>query len=553
MNEITRIHIAKTAYDVEVTAKKQLEKYIKSVEAYTQDSEVVNDIEIRMTEILAERGVKAGGVISTSDVEAMRAQLGEPYEFAGEEGDIAIGAAASQTDRRLYRTTDGAVLGGVLGGIGAYLNVNPVWVRLAFILLLFVSFGTVLLVYIVMWLIIPQARTATEKLQLAGKGITLESIRELNSEEDAVQVHPQTPILQQVLFIGMGVTSILGGIVAFLVTTWLIIGAATFSDQFVNMTNGMTGLGDGNMWIVWLVFAIVVLGMLLLTALFGLVAYAFLKKKLNKRIVVSGVIIVALGLASFAAVLGISTSQSWRVANETRSMVRETKANLPKEFANVKAAEFTINRGKSDPNKEYFFSSSVSIRYVVDDGPARYELSALPSTKPTITVDGATAKILVTVPESFRNSFVLPTLTIYGPALDTITSHNVPVEYAGVSQQALAVSTDREGSVIVNGSYESLTATGNGSIDLTSSSIRSLTVTAQHQLTVNAGTVRDLTVTQPDVCPSNTYDSTRVTVTDVSSDSITYNGRQVPVVSHTTSCASVTIESQEDQEEHEES
>ena len=52
MNEITRIHIAKTAYDIEIAAKKQLEKYIKSLETYTQDSDVLTDIEIRMTELL---------------------------------------------------------------------------------------------------------------------------------------------------------------------------------------------------------------------------------------------------------------------------------------------------------------------------------------------------------------------------------------------------------------------------------------------------------------------------------------------------------------------
>ncbi len=91
MNEVTRIHIAKTAYDIEIAAKKQLEKYIKSLEAYTQDSDVLTDIEIRMTEILGERGVKPGGVISSDDVSALRKQLGEPYEFADGEGDIAVG------------------------------------------------------------------------------------------------------------------------------------------------------------------------------------------------------------------------------------------------------------------------------------------------------------------------------------------------------------------------------------------------------------------------------------------------------------------------------
>lgn len=135
MNEITRIHIAKVAYDSELVAKTTREVH-QSLEAYTQDAEVVTDIEIRITELLAERGVAAGGVITTDDVSAIRKQLGEPYEFAGDGGDIAVGGEGAPAPRRLYRSTDNAVLGGVLSGFAAFFNVNPLWIRLY----LFLSF-----------------------------------------------------------------------------------------------------------------------------------------------------------------------------------------------------------------------------------------------------------------------------------------------------------------------------------------------------------------------------------------------------------------------------
>lgn len=544
MNEITRIHIAKTAYDIEVAAKKQLEKYIKSLESYTQDADVLADIEIRMTELLAERKVQPGGVIGSDDIAAIRAQLGEPHEFADGEGDIAVGAAKLEesSGRRLYRSADDAVLGGVLSGIAAYFNVNPLWVRLAFVVLLFVSFGFASLVYIVMWIVVPVARTATEKLQLAGKHVTLESIRELNAEEERTPTASRIPILQQVLFVGAGILSLLAGIGTFIGTAWLLIGSLTFSDQFADMTNGMMGLGGGEMWIVWFLFVVVILGLLLLTAFFGLIAYAFLARKLNKRIVVSGVIIIALGIASFATVVGVSTSQSWRVANESRSMVRETKANLPKEFANVKAVEFTTVKPKNDTYNEGYFSSNVQIRYVVDDGPARYELSALPSTKPTITADETTAKISVSVPESFRNSFVQPELTVYGPALDSIKTENSMVEYAGLTQPSLSVKNNEAGSVSVSGAFTSLVASGSGSIDLSSSSIQSLSVVSEQNLSVDAGTVRELIITQPDVCPTSTYsDNTRVQVAGVTAGTMTYNTTVMDAKSHQTSCAVVII------------
>src|SRR6266496_1914776 len=90
MKEITRIHIAKVSYEAEIEAKRELESYLKTLEAYSEDADILDDVEVRMTEILADRGVKAGGVITTKDVTALEEQLGEPRDFMGA-GDIAVG------------------------------------------------------------------------------------------------------------------------------------------------------------------------------------------------------------------------------------------------------------------------------------------------------------------------------------------------------------------------------------------------------------------------------------------------------------------------------
>lgn len=543
MNEVTRIHIAKTAYDIEIAAKKQLEKYIKSLEAYTQDSDVLSDIEIRMTEILGERGVKPGGVISSDDVSALRKQLGEPYEFADGDGDIAVGPEENGNGRRLYRSTDDAVLGGVLSGIAAYFNVNPLWTRIVFVLLLFISFGVASLLYIVLWIFIPPARTATQRLQLAGKDVTVESIRDLNVDEETARPNRIAPVVQQILSIGLGTLSLLGAVGVFIGTVWILIAALTFNPQFVDITNGFTGLGDGATWIVWSVFWIVIFGLLLLTALLSLVAYSFFAKKLTKRIFISCVVIVVLGITSFAAVVGISATQSWRVANETRSMVHETKANLPVEFSAVKSVTFNVVAGKSDNEYGQFFGNNAAIRYVVDEGPARYELSALPSAKSSTVIDGTAATITLTIPESYRNSFVQPILTVYGPALESFTTKARDLGYAGLVQETLTVDAQDNTSSMISGTFSKVIVNGSGSVDLRSSAVQALYVVAKQNLTVNAGTVRELNVTQPDVCPSGTYgDNTSVTVTGVTSGVIVYNGASLPAATHQTSCGSVIFE-----------
>lgn len=553
MNEITRIHIAKTAYDIEIAAKKQLEKYIKSLEAYTQDKDVLADVEIRMTELLTERGVAPGGVISSDDIAALRTQLGEPYEFADGEGDIAVGSSVEGAGRRFYRSTDNAVLGGVLSGIAAYFNVSPLWTRLVFILLLFISFGFATVIYIVLWIIMPPARTATDKLRMVGKDVTIESIKELNADEERAPENRVAPALQQIFSITFGSLSALAALGVFATTVWAVVAALAFNGSLFDMTNGFVGLGSENAWLVWLLFWIVVFGLLLLTALFSLIAYAFFAKKLTKKMVISGIVIIVLGISSVATVVGVGSTQSLRVASESRSLVRETKANLPKEFANVTSAKLIVKTDQASMNQADYFAQYASIRYVVDGGPARYELSALPTAKVVVATEGKAAEISLEVPVSFRNSFVQPVLTVYGPALTTVSvdakSSGAEFSYDGTTQPELTVhSPGRYASSHIGGSFDKVTVKGTGSVDLSSGTVALLTVEADQELVVTAGTVRELSVTQPDVCPSGTYaGSTSVTVAGVTSEKFLYNGESLPAKTHRTSCAQVTIEPSEDE------
>jgi phage shock protein PspC (stress-responsive transcriptional regulator) len=543
MNEITRIHIAKVAYDIEVSAKKELETYIKSLETYTQDAEVLADIEIRMTELLSERTVKAGGVINSEDVAAIRKQLGEPYEFADEDGDIAVGATSSGTDanRRLYRSLDDAILGGVLSGMAAYFKVNPLWTRLIFLLITFISFGFALLVYILLWIILPAARTAAEKLKLAGKAVTLESIRELNALEEHAPSRSIAPIVRRTLGIGLGIASIIGAITTLVITIGGAISILS-DNRLSEMAEDMFGRGSEYLWLVQPVFWIVVAGMLLLMALFSLVAYAFFAQKLTKRMIISGIIIIALGLLSAATVITITASQSWRVSTEAQNMTQTTKLNLPKDFSSVQS--IVLEAPTKTENAQYN-TAFTSVEYIVDEGAPRYELTSLPKAKVQVKIEnGTTARISLDIPEDYRNIYVQPRLTIYGPAIGALETSGTRVTYQNLgTQEALKLALVKNYTeVTVNGTFQSVSVEGKGSVDLNSSSIQTLDVRAEQNLTVLAGTVRDLTVTQPEVCPGSTYsDSTRVTVSGVTSGTMTYNGKQIAAQTNRMSCAGVVV------------
>ncbi|MBU9712777.1 PspC domain-containing protein [Evansella tamaricis] len=57
--------------------------------------------------------------------------------------------------RRLYRSVDDRKIAGVCGGLGKYFNIDPTVIRILAVILLFMSFGTVLLAYIIGTIIIP--------------------------------------------------------------------------------------------------------------------------------------------------------------------------------------------------------------------------------------------------------------------------------------------------------------------------------------------------------------------------------------------------------------
>jgi phage shock protein PspC (stress-responsive transcriptional regulator) len=188
MNEVTRIHLARTAYEIDIDAKKELEQYCKDVKkSLEHDSEIYDDVEVRMTEILAERGVNRDDVITLADINAIRAQLGEPRDFAGEgtpdsedwrDNLFTRGKDNSGSRKRYYRDEDNGIFGGVIAGFAAYTGWDVTLLRiLTVIFTIFPSWGTLIIVYIIVWAIAPAAKTAGEKLEMRGEPITLDSIK----------------------------------------------------------------------------------------------------------------------------------------------------------------------------------------------------------------------------------------------------------------------------------------------------------------------------------------------------------------------------------------
>lgn len=541
MKEITRIHIAKVPYDIEVAARKKLEEYMALLETYAAETDVYDEIEIRVTELLAERGVARDGVISDEDVHSIREQLGEPEEFADQDGDIATGAVSPDSaQRRLYRNQDQAVLGGVLAGIATYFSVNPLWTRLIFILLLVISFGMAALIYVVLWIAVPVARTAAEKLQLEGKLVTLQAIRELN-EVTEKQAENKTPAIMQRTFLVIGgIASLAGGLTALTVTA---AGSVLLRSEMATLSaDEVMRFGGTFTTATW---SLAVLSGLLLTTLFLLLAYALFARKFTKRIIVSGVVIVALGLLAFGSAIGLAAYGQHEYTQSVQRLVKTTNKTLPADFGGAKKLSASAHSGPGASGAVQEFA----IHYIVTTGTPRYTLESLPDIDPVVTMNGDTMRIVLKSSRLQQRGYgvVTPRLTIYGPALDEVAveqgelSYDVPPHQ---SQAQLVVSAAPATRVLLYGTYDAVEARGEGSVDAEASTITRLTV---DKAEVRAGVVQALEVTQPQSCAVQYDDDRGVNVAGVSSGTMTYNGAKMNATSQQSLCGAVQIGDDEDE------
>lgn len=535
MKEITRIHIAKVAYDIELDAKKDIEEYVRALERYANDPDIMDDIEIRITELLAEHGVLAGGVIGGADVKAVRAQLGEPSDFAAEGATEAVEAIpTSEEARRVYRDTDNAMLGGVLAGLANYLRVDPLWVRLVFVVLLFASFGTATIIYLVLWLIIPPAETAAEKLRMSGQPVTLESIKELVRREDRQDERSRT--LKHVL-------SVFGGVFLVLVAIGglLAIAAAVGGIGWGGYVLSAEDVMSETWWFLPTMGAFVLSG-LLFSALFFILAIAAFQRKWSKRIGTAVISIIAAGLVIFASGVGLGIYGYGSEQQRINDLVETRRIEPAVEIKDIKKLQITSDGAIVDAGV---------IEYIVSDNP-RFELSGLPGIDPVIATadDGATLRVkLVKNSQEMQNIWgylANATLTIYGPALGAIEvdgGSQAVRYYNGRAQNDIKISGE-SGSFNLVGTYRNVHVTSKNTavISLSDAAIESLEADVPGG-SVTAGVIRTLSVKQSDVCPAREYYDVRHTlqVQAVASGKMLYNGKSQAAKSVLTECGGVII------------
>ncbi len=179
MRKTVNVNIGGSPFTINEDAYFKLDMYLKSFRSKMgmgiHGAEVMEDLELRIAEILSEKLQNNHQIVNLEMVNMVIAQLGMPD---GSEVDTSYGEQVYQYKngtRKFFRDPDNSFLGGVCSGTALYFNIDSTVIRILTVIFAFPT--PLVLLYIILWLIVPMAKTPAEKCLLRGLPLTPENLR----------------------------------------------------------------------------------------------------------------------------------------------------------------------------------------------------------------------------------------------------------------------------------------------------------------------------------------------------------------------------------------
>ena len=185
------INLGGYSFNIDEDAYAELKRYLKSLEFHfageESSSEILSDIETRMAEIFRTKLTTYKQVINIEDVNQVIAVLGTPEDISDAEGPTTHEKFSSRGYHRMYRDPDHRIIGGVCAGMAAYWHMDMWLVRLIFFILLMMG-GIGILIYLILYIVLPEARTTAEKIEMKGRPVNIHNIKDsVKKEFDTVR------------------------------------------------------------------------------------------------------------------------------------------------------------------------------------------------------------------------------------------------------------------------------------------------------------------------------------------------------------------------------
>lgn len=189
MKKTVTINIRGNVFHIEEEAYQTLSDYLEDLAQHFANQkagqEILQDIESRIAEILQTKLQEGNEAITEEMVVGVMHRMGNPADFMDEDDTKTENAVseAAKAKKRLYRDGENRVLGGVCSGMSAYFNIDPVFLRILFVVLIFLGVGVSAIVYLILWIVVPKAKTTAQRLEMKGEEATIQNIRKSVQEE----------------------------------------------------------------------------------------------------------------------------------------------------------------------------------------------------------------------------------------------------------------------------------------------------------------------------------------------------------------------------------
>jgi len=192
MNKTVNINLAGVFFHIDEDAYAKLQRYLSAIKrsftGVTGEDEIIADIEARISELFSDRLKDDRQVIGITELDEVITIMGQPEDYMIDEDifeDEPVGAKnsgkrteRSGTGKKLYRDADNAYIGGVSSGLGHYFGIDSLWIRLGLVLIVIAGVGFPIFLYILLWVLIPEASSTADKLSMTGKAVNIDNIQE---------------------------------------------------------------------------------------------------------------------------------------------------------------------------------------------------------------------------------------------------------------------------------------------------------------------------------------------------------------------------------------
>ncbi len=186
MNKTVNINLANILFHIDEDAYNKMRRYLESITrsfANTPGSdEIIADIEARIAELFHEKLENERQVITTKEVDDVIAIMGQPEDYIVDEDifedepNTSKSSSATKRVKKLYRDIEHKYIGGVCAGLEHYIGIDSLWIRLLLVLLTVFSWGGFILIYGLLWILIPEAKTTSQQLDMRGETVNISNI-----------------------------------------------------------------------------------------------------------------------------------------------------------------------------------------------------------------------------------------------------------------------------------------------------------------------------------------------------------------------------------------